>query len=132
MTLGRIFVYHWITYSESPWTCMLNKGITFKDCPMDIGVIALFKSYSLMLISDCWEGDNKHRYTQTLALFYIRLLTKKINFELIVCPIFPFFMMIFPHICPWKSIFRLQIHFFYEYLSNVLSFLLLQNSIRTS
>ena len=29
------------TYSESPWNSMLNKGIKFKGCPMDIGVMTV-------------------------------------------------------------------------------------------
>ena len=35
------FLLFLFTYSESPWNSMLNKGITFKDCPMDIGVMTV-------------------------------------------------------------------------------------------
>ena len=35
------FLLFLFTYSESPWNSMLNKGMTFKDCPMDIGIMTV-------------------------------------------------------------------------------------------
>ena len=55
---------------------MLNKGITFKDCPMDIGVMTVLKklladNHIRLSRGGHYHQASKQALKQTLALFHI-------------------------------------------------------------